>query len=404
VITAVGTYLPRWGTDTRRVAGEDEDVVTMAVAAGRQVMAATARAAAAAGARVPAIDAVVLVSRDLPLLEGGNGAALLAGLGLPARTAVREQVGAAPATLDAVTDAATGTLVIGADLNGGAGAAAVLLADTGVDVTSIGRINRSLPVVTRDAAGGVTDYADPRLVRERGVRLSIERAGLDGKVAAVAGLAAKDAAALTEGTPEALPTLGASAALFAVAMVAERRGGGRVLAVEQATVAGVELGAGEVAVARDEARAATLPVTRAGPPADISIPLAAYERAFDAKLRLEADRCATCGTLAYPHRFRCLECGAEAAPETVPLPREAEIYTLATIHVPVPGLASPYTVVLAELGESGVRLLVRLTGAAPGSVAIGDRGHLVFRRVAVRTGVPDYGYAFLPTVREHVAA
>jgi uncharacterized OB-fold protein len=61
-------------------------------------------------------------------------------------------------------------------------------------------------------------------------------------------------------------------------------------------------------------------------------------------------------------------------------------------------------VVLVELGDSGVRLLVRLTGAAAGSVAIGDRGTLVFRRVAVRTGVPDYGYAFLPAERVEVAA
>ena len=66
------------------------------------------------------------------------------------------------------------------------------------------------------------------------------------------------------------------------------------------------------------------------------------------------------------------------------------------VHVPVPGLATPYTVVLAELGDTGVRTLVRLTGAPPGSVAIGDRGRMVFRRVAVRMGVPDYGYAFLP--------
>ena len=73
-----------------------------------------------------------------------------------------------------------------------------------------------------------------------------------------------------------------------------------------------------------------------------------------------------------------------------------EVYSLATVHVPVPGLATPYTVVLAELGDTGVRTLVRLTGAPPGSVAIGDRGRMVFRRVAVRMGVPDYGYAFLP--------
>ena len=52
--------------------------------------------------------------------------------------------------------------------------------------------------------------------------------------------------------------------------------------------------------------------------------------------------------------------------------------------------------VIAELGDTGVRLLARITGADPGSVAIGDRGTMVLRRVADRSGVPDYGYAFLP--------
>jgi uncharacterized OB-fold protein len=51
---------------------------------------------------------------------------------------------------------------------------------------------------------------------------------------------------------------------------------------------------------------------------------------------------------------------------------------------------------LAELGDTGVRLLSRLTGVPAGQVAIGDRGRMVLRRVAVRTGVPDYGYGFLP--------
>ena len=62
-------------------------------------------------------------------------------------------------------------------------------------------------------------------------------------------------------------------------------------------------------------------------------------------------------------------CGSEEPTDTVALPREAEVYTLATIHVPVPGLVTPYTVVVAELGDTAVRLLARLTGARPGSVA-----------------------------------
>ena len=109
MIEAIGTYLPPWGTDTARQPGDDEDVVTMAVAAGLQVI---------GSAPETTVTRVVLVSRELPLLEGGNSAALLAGLSLPATVEVREELGGAPAALEAVGGAAPGTLVIGADIAG----------------------------------------------------------------------------------------------------------------------------------------------------------------------------------------------------------------------------------------------------------------------------------------------
>ena len=120
MIHSIGTYLPRWrGASTARVAGDDEDVVTMAVSAGLGAL---------AGSTVD-VTSVVLVSRDLPLLEGGNGPALLAGLGLDARTGVREQLGGAPAALEAIADATPGTLVIAADVTGGAGGCGRALRD-----------------------------------------------------------------------------------------------------------------------------------------------------------------------------------------------------------------------------------------------------------------------------------
>jgi uncharacterized OB-fold protein len=400
MIESIGTYLPTWGTASARSAGPDEDVVTMAVAAGLQAL---------ASADPDAVRSVVLISRDLPLLEGGNSAALLAGLGLDSGTGVREQLGGAPAALEAVAEAPAATLVIGADTTpGAAGAAAVLASATGAEISLVSRVNRSLPVVTRDAFGKVTDYADPRLLRELGVAVSLEQAGLDGKVAAVAGLGGKEAAALTEGDGPRLPTRGASAPLFALAALAERRDGGAVLggsvlAVEQSTVALATLAGGPVAVSRDEPSPQPVAKGRYTSGSDIAISLAAYERAFDAKLGLKAAKCKTCGVLSYPPRYRCLGCGSEEATEGVDLPREGEVYTCATVHVPVPGLTTPYSLVLVELGDSGVRLLVQLTGAPPGSVAIGDRGQLVFRKVADRSGVPDYGYGFLPLVDRSLA-
>jgi uncharacterized OB-fold protein len=353
------------------------------------------------------VTAVVLVSRDFALLEGGNSAPVLAGLGLPDAVPVREQLGGAPDALDAVLAADPGTLVIGVDTTNGAGASAVFVDTTGAPLIAKGAITRSLPVVTRARDGATTDYADPRLLREMGVRVSLSELELElgaseaptAPIGAVAGVAPRDAAALGDGDVPVLPTRGASAAGFALAALVEAGATPvNLLAIEQATIALAELGAGPVAILRDEPEGVAPPVTRMTSDAEISISLAAYARAFDAKLRLEAARCTVCGTLSYPHRFRCIVCGSEGPTETVALPRDAEIYTLATIHVPVPGLSTPYTVVVVELGDTGVRLLARLTGALPGSVAIGDRGHMVLRKVAVRTGVPDYGYAFLPDV------
>lgn len=386
-ITSIGTYLPCWGSPRARVAGGDEDAVTLAVAAGL---------AALEGIDTAAVVRVVLVSRDLPLLEGGNSAPLLAGLGLSDHTAVSEVVGGAATALDALATAVAGTLVIGSEVTPSAGAAAAFCGTAGAELAPVDRIARSMPVATRDTQGRITDYADPRLLRVSGVGESLARLDRSQPLVAAPGLPAREAASLCDDAPPDIPTTGASAALFALATLAQARRTGRVGGFEQATVSLATLSAGDVEVVRDERDPLPLPKGTFTPGNDLPISLSAYDRAFDAKLRLQAARCTTCGTLSYPHRFRCLGCGSEQPTETVPLPRDAEIYTLATVRVPVPGLVSPYTVTLVELGDSGVRLLVRLTGAEPGSVRIGDRGRLVFRLVAVRSGVPDYGYGFLP--------
>ena len=102
-IAAIGTYLPPWEKGGRRVKGPDEDALTMTVAAGR---------AADPGASAQRL---VMVSRNFPLLEGGNGAVLLAALSLPADVPVAEVLGGAPAVVDQILASADGTLVIAAD-------------------------------------------------------------------------------------------------------------------------------------------------------------------------------------------------------------------------------------------------------------------------------------------------
>jgi uncharacterized protein len=387
-LASLGTHLPVWGTVAERVAGPDEDAVTLAVAAARACL-----IAAAPGAE--SVDRVVFVSRDLPLLDGGNGAALLAGIGLAADVPVVEQLGGAPEVLQAVGTATPGTLVVAADL-APAGAGAVLIGATGADVVPAGQVTRSLPIRSRARDGVERNYDDPRLQRERGHGAAIEALALPSKPAVVAGLSAKLAAAVTAGRPPSLPTLGASSAVFALAAAVESASTPvLVLGVEQASAAALTL-MGPAPVRRDEPAPQPMPRLTDHPGPDIAISLAAYERAFEPKLRWEAGRCDACGTLALPPRRRCLGCGSESGWTLAPLPRTGSVYTVVTIHVPVPGLRTPYSLAIVELDGTDVRALVKVTGVPAGSVAIDDRGTLVLRRVAVRNGIPDYGYALLP--------
>jgi uncharacterized protein len=388
-VASVGTYLPCWGTPLHRVAGDDEDAITMAVEAGR--------AALTAGG---AVERVVLVSRDLPLVESSNAAVLLAGLGLDPELEVDERLGGAPATVDAVSSARPRTLIIGADL-APAGAAAILTAERGLQVRTAARIARSLPVRTRKATGDVHDYGDPRLLHERGLVASLAAAWLDTPVA-VAGVDHARAVELCLADPPALPTTGASASLFALAGLAELGRTGPLVAVEQAILSGINVSGGAAPTHRREPRPRPMPAGVSADDADIPISLAAYERAFEAKVRWEAGQFGDSDELDFPPRYRVGEDGALATDyELVPLPRTGTVYTETTVHIPVPGLRTPYSLVIVELDGVGVRALVKVTGATPGTVDIGHRGRLALRRVAVRSGVPDYGYAFEP---EQVAA
>jgi len=381
-VTAIATYLPRWGSARYRVTGADEDAITLAVEAGR-----------AAIAESSGVRRVVLVTRDLPLLEGGNAAVLLAGLGLDPGIEVSEWLGGAPATLDAIASARPRTLVIGADTQP-AGAGAVLVAEAGLKIRPTARLARSLPVRTRDAAGTVRDYGDPRLLRERGLLASLASLGA-GKPVALAGVDAKQAAALCAGQSPALPTLGASSPIFALAALAESRASGPFFGAEQATVTGVQVDDGPAAVRRFEPTARPLPTGKFTQGRDIPISLAAYDRAFEPKVRWEAARHTGTGELDFPPRYRVGQDGTLHTDYTlVPLPRTGTVYTGVTVHIPVPGLTTPYSLVIVELDDVGLRVLTHVTGADPGTTAIGDRGRMVLRRVAVRSGVPDYGYAF----------
>jgi uncharacterized protein len=383
-VASIGTYLPRWGTPNHRVPGDDEDAITLAVEAGRAALGGSA-----------AVERVVLVSRDLPLLESSNAAVLLAGLSLDPELEVDERLGGAPAAVDALSSARPRTLVIGADTVP-AGAAAVLTADNGLWVRTAARVARSLPVRTRSDIGVVHDYGDPRLLHERGLVASLGAAWLD-TPAALAGVDHATAAELCTGDPRPLPTTGASSGLFALAAMSEAGTTGPLVAVEQASLSGLTVVGGTATLHRHEPAARALPEGTVVSGTEIPISLAAYERAFEAKVRWEAGKFADSDELDFPPRYRVDDDGKLSTHyQRVPLPRTGTVYTETTVDMPVPGLKTPYSLVIVELDGVGVRALVKVTGAEPGSVGIGARGRLALRRVAVRSGVPDYGLAFEP--------
>ncbi|CAM3132417.1 DUF35 domain-containing protein [Mycobacterium colombiense] len=393
-IGVIGTYLPPWEKDGRRIAGPDEDALTMAVAAGRA-------ADPSASAR-----RVVMVSRNFPLLEGGNGAVLLAGLSLPADVPVAEVLGGGPAVLDQIVAADEGTLVIAADDSAVAvGSAAVLTGATGgATLAGVARQNRSLPLQSRRDDGSRRTYVDPRLQREAGVKASVKRLRLEGptEVAVVSGVAAAQlGSALNTRNAFADGVVSASGVIRLIADAVEQGAQGLVLGVEQATITAARLTPGPVKVNRDEASPRPLPTLRTSDGPGIPISLAAYARAFEPKLRWEAavfePRPGIDETPLFPPRARVDAAGGLSNDYRLqPLPRTGTVYTHATVRIPVPDLPSPYTLAVVQLDDSPVRALLKVTGMPAGEATIGQPGSIVLRRIATRTGIPDYGYMFWP--------
>jgi uncharacterized OB-fold protein len=178
---------------------------------------------------------------------------------------------------------------------------------------------------------------------------------------------------------------------------------GLVVAVEQATVSVATLGSPgySIPVVHDEREPRDLPSTRVAEGMGIPISMPAYSRAFEPKIRWEAavfdERPGIDGDPQFPPRARVDESGHLAADYRLePLPRTGTVYTMTTIRIPVPDLPSPYSLAVISLDDSPVRVLLKVTGVPAGETTIGQPGSVVLRKIATRTGVPDYGYMFWP--------
>jgi uncharacterized OB-fold protein len=392
-IEVLSTYRPTWlatgagdGRSGGRACGHDEDALTLAVAAVRPVLEQGHR-----------VRRVVLVTREPATLQGDTAEVLTTALGLDG-VPVEEHLGGGPAVLDLLAGAAPGTAVVAVHVSAPAGAAAALIGDEGgTPVTAAGAVSHSLPlVVDRPHGAAARTYDDPRLLRERGWKPALEALSGEAGPTLVVGAPARLAPSPpVDPSLSAVPVAGAPAALFAAAALQDAGRAGRVVAVEGASGRAVELGPPSAVLVRAERAERPPAPTTTDDSVELPISLAAYERAFRARVGFRAARC-PCGHLEYPPAHRCPACGREDPGDEVPLPRRGSVYSVVTVRTRVPGLTTPYSLAIVELDGTDVRVLVHVTGVEPGAVAIGDTGELVLRRVALRQGVGDYAYAFEP--------
>lgn len=390
-LQSIATYVPGWHSEEGdRTCGWDEDATTMAVAAATPLV------------ESGDVTRIALVAPHPDSLDVGWARVLTEALGLPASTPASMRIGRAAATADLLSDARGGTLVIAVDRDPPAGAGACLVAENGdgLTVRATQRSNRFVPEVVQTPDGEVHDYGDPRLVRKLVLEpLAAAAGGDESRSLLVAGVPPSLAIRLGSqpGLARGIPVTGAAAPLFALAeLVTAGDARATILALDSGASVTLEVDSGDVALSRASRQPRALP-RRPGddPEAEIPLSLAAYERAFRARVGFQGGRCA-CGAIDHPPRTRCLACGAIDDWVYERLPRSGEVYSVVTVHTPVPGIPGPYGIAIVSLDEIPVRVLAPVTDVPPDLVGIGSRGRLVLRRLATREGVADYGYAFSP--------
>jgi uncharacterized OB-fold protein len=385
VVTALGLYRPAWSTAAgERTPGPDEDLVTMAVAAAQAAL--DGRSATR----------VILLSNDTEAMSGPVAAVLLTALRLPMNTPVEVRVGGCAAVVEAIDSAPPGALIVAVAQSGSAAAASALVgtADAeGIHVEVIDRVERGVP-----AGHAPVLEEDPRFFRDRAWKPAVDRLG--GRPAdwplLVVGVPTEVRVRL--GSDRALSrqidVSGAPAGLFGMASIGAAQRPARLVCLDAGSATAVDVsGCADHVVNLQRAQTVALPAEP--PDGDIPVSLSAYERAFDAKVGLQAGRC-ECGELSLPPRDVCLSCGRERCWELRPLPHTAWVYSITTVRTKLPGMRSPYSLAVAEIDEVGVRLLAPVTDALAGTTPIGAAGRLVLRRLSLREGIADYGYAFQP--------
>lgn len=401
-VRSVGAYLPRlriapgeledgWGRDrgglTRAVPDADEDALTMAVAAGRQAL-------AAAGAGGETVDRLVLATTSPPVEEGALTTRLGAALGVP------ESAGRSTRTADTASGVRAlraaverggdeRTLVVAADCPAGApdgereavagaGAAALIVEPEGsLRVTDAGAAGPAYPGTrfrergSREVEGVEITAYDRRALRETvgaaaaDVDTAVDAAAVQAPSAdypyRAAGPLGVDRETVSAGTVvDGVGDAGAASVPLSLALTlagtdplapgGEDGGSGddqpdSLLAAgyggDGACLLRLER-EGEVPVAVDareprsiafgdylRRRGDLVSGAPEGGGAHVSVP--AWRRSLPQRYRLVAGRCPDCGAVTFPPGGACEDCGAFVDWEPVDLAREGTVETVSTV-------------------------------------------------------------------------
>ena len=122
-----------------------------------------------------------------------------------------------------------------------------------------------------------------------------------------------------------------------------------------------------------------------------------YWREIPQRYRLEAGRCTNCGTICFPPRTVCPNCGNRTFAPTK-LAESGELLTYTIIRVPPAPFEdqSPYALGIAKL-DDGVKLMAQVVDCDFAALKIGARVKLEFRKISEESeaGVIYYGYKFV---------
>lgn len=126
---------------------------------------------------------------------------------------------------------------------------------------------------------------------------------------------------------------------------------------------------------------------------------ARYHREIPQRYRLEAVECPSCKKAYMPVRRICPVCkGTSLRPTTIS--REGTLKTFTIVHVGADTFSheTPYAVGIVEL-EKGVQLTMQVDRAPGSDLAIGQKVHVVFRRIRTdgKAGIICYGYKAVPS-------